>query len=128
MIGVIAIGTRSAEHAARLVAELPAVAEFAATAALLLTPMMVVRRETAVAREGIEAIIATGSFRPVFQPIVELGSGRTVGFEALTRFADGRRPDLVFASAVKAGMGLELELRTLQSSLDAAKAYPPARG
>ncbi len=124
VIGAIAIGTRSDEHAARLVAELPAVAEFAATAGLLLSPMMVARRETAVAREGIVAIMAAGSFRPVFQPIVELDSGRTVGFEALTRFADGRPPNLVFASAIKAGMGLELELRTLESALYASRDLP----
>jgi EAL domain-containing protein (putative c-di-GMP-specific phosphodiesterase class I) len=124
VIGVIAIGTRSDEHAARLVAELPAVAEFAATAGLLLTPMMVARREIEVAREGIVAIMAAGSFRPVFQPIVELSSGRTVGFEALTRFADGRPPNLVFASAIKAGMGLELELRTLESALAASRELP----
>lgn len=124
IIGVVAIGTTSEEHAEHLLADLPAVSEFAATASLLLTPMLVERRETAVARERIETIISERAFRPVFQPIVELASGRTVGFEALTRFVDGRRPDLVFASAERAGVGLALELRTLEAAIVAAHDLP----
>ena len=124
MIGAVAIGTLSETHAEHLLAELPAVAEFAATSSLLLTPQLVARRETSVVREAIRAIIATGSYRPVFQPVVELESGRTVGFEALTRFSDGRRPDLVFRAAAQAGLGLELELRTLEVAVEAARGLP----
>lgn len=124
LLGVVAIGTRSAQHAEHLVTDLPAVSEFAATAGLLLTPLLGARRETAAARETVEAIIATGAYRPVFQPIIELATGRTIGFEALTRFADGRRPDLVFEVAELAGLGLELELRTLEAAILAARELP----
>lgn len=124
IIGAIAIGTLSDAHAEHLLADLPAVAEFAMTASLLLTPQLMARRETAAAREAIETIIATGAYRPVFQPIVELESGRTVGFEALTRFTDGRRPDVVFAAAALAGLGLELELRTLEMAVRAGHDLP----
>lgn len=124
MIGIVAIGTQSGTHADHLLTDLPAVAEFAATASLLLTPMLVARRETAVAREAIEAIIAMGTYHPVFQPIVELETGRTIGYEALTRFDDGRRPDLVFDAAARAGLGFELELGTLEVAMRAARALP----
>jgi EAL domain-containing protein (putative c-di-GMP-specific phosphodiesterase class I) len=124
MIGVVAIGTRSTEHAEHLVADLPAVSEFAATAGLLLSPMLVSRREKATARDTVEAMIAKRAYQPVFQPIIELATGRTVGFEALTRFADGRRPDLVFGCADLAGVGLELELRTLEAAILAARELP----
>ena len=124
VIGAIAIGTLSEAHAEHLLTDLPAVAEFAATASVLLTPLLAARRETEAAREAIELIIATGAYRPVFQPIVELETGRTVGFEALTRFADGRRPDLVFAAAALAGIGLELELRTLELAVRAGHDLP----
>ena len=124
MIGMVAIGTRSAEHAQHLLADLPAVSEFGATAGLLLSPMLVARRETAAARDAVEAIIANRAHRSVFQPIVELATGRTVGFEALTRFADGRRPDLVFGYAEQAGVGLELELKTLEAAILAARDLP----
>ncbi len=124
LIGAIAIGTLSDAHAEHLIAELPAVAEFAATASLLLAPLLTERHETAAARDAIEEIIQSGGYRPVFQPIVELGSGRTFGFEALTRFADGRRPDLVFEAAARAGLGLELELRTLEAAIRSSHDLP----
>jgi EAL domain-containing protein (putative c-di-GMP-specific phosphodiesterase class I) len=125
IVGAVAIGTLSESHARHLLADLPAVAEFAATASILLTPMLRERAETLVARKAIERIIAENAFHPVFQPVVELVSGRTVGFEALTRFDDGRRPDLVFADAARAGVGLELELKTLEAAIAAARGLPP---
>ncbi len=124
VIGFVGIGTASDSHAKHFLTDLPAVAEFAATASLLLTPLLLARRETASARDAIEAIIATDAYRPVFQPIVELETGRTVGFEALTRFVDGRRPDLVFDAAARAGLGLELELRTLKAAVRSARDLP----
>lgn len=126
LIGVVGIGTSSEDHAEHLLAHLPAVSEFAATASLLLTPMLIERRAMSVARAAIEAIISERAFRPVFQPIVELATGSIVGFEALTRFVDGRRPDLVFACADRAGVGLALELHTLDAAVAAARDLPEA--
>jgi EAL domain-containing protein (putative c-di-GMP-specific phosphodiesterase class I) len=124
IIGAVAIGTQSSTHADHLVTDLPAVAEFAATASVLLAPMLRDRAAIQAERQAIQAILEAGAHRPVFQPVVELETGRTVGFEALTRFDDGRRPDLVFAEASHAGIGFELELRTLESALVAAVALP----
>ena len=124
IMGAVAIGTQSPSHAQHLLADLPAVAEFAATTSILLLPMLRERADTLAARQAIERIIAEGSFHPVFQPVVELVSGETVGFEALTRFDDGRRPDLVFADAARAGVGFELELRTLEAAISAAHGLP----
>ena len=45
--------------------------------------------------ERLAAILATGSgLRVVFQPIVDLATMRTVGYEALSRFPSPRRDDL----------------------------------
>jgi EAL domain-containing protein (putative c-di-GMP-specific phosphodiesterase class I) len=44
-------------------------------------------------RERVQRALAKGGLRPVFQPIVALASGEPVGYEALTRFADGTPPD-----------------------------------
>lgn len=124
IIGIVAIGTRSETDAAHLVADLPAVAEFAATSSLLLAPMLAVRLEVEAARHTILELIRQRGHRPVFQPIVELDGAHIVGFEALTRFDSGRRPDLVFADAARAGLGLELELATMASAVEVARQLP----
>ena len=80
------------------------------------------RRDTAHRR--IEALIANRAFRPVFQPIIELSTGRTVGFEALTRFDDGSRPDETFAAALDCGLGIELETVTLEAALRSGRCLP----
>ncbi len=61
---------------------------------------------------------------PVFQPIVDIVRDKVVGFEALTRFADGAEPEAFFAAAAAAGLGVELEIATLQAALAASKALP----
>jgi EAL domain-containing protein (putative c-di-GMP-specific phosphodiesterase class I) len=73
----------------------------------------------------IEATIETRAFRPVFQPVIDLSSGVVVGFEALTRFSDGCRPDLMFATALECGLGIELEAVTLKAALHEARLLPP---
>ena len=55
----------------------------------------------------------------VFQPVLELATGRVCGYEALARI-DGepvRRPDQWFAQAHRAGLGAELEALALRAAL-----------
>jgi EAL domain-containing protein (putative c-di-GMP-specific phosphodiesterase class I)/CHASE3 domain sensor protein len=125
IIGVIAVGTTDEDHARHLFEDLPAIAEFASVADAILAPALGTRRERARARVRIESLIAEWAFRPVYQPVVELRSGSTVGFEALTRFSDGSRPDEVFAAARACGLGAEFELATLRASLAEARRLPP---
>jgi len=61
--------------------------------------------------------------RTVFQPIVDLGSGRAVGYEALTRF-EGADTATVFARAALAGHGLDIERAALESALDVLDRHP----
>jgi EAL domain-containing protein (putative c-di-GMP-specific phosphodiesterase class I) len=44
-----------------------------------------------------------------------------VGYEALTRFEDGRSPDVVFAEAEAVGLGLDLETATLERTFEAVE-------
>jgi EAL domain-containing protein (putative c-di-GMP-specific phosphodiesterase class I) len=53
-----------------------------------------------------------------------LTSGAPIGFEALTRFHDGTRPDSVFADAGISGVGLDLEVATLARAVAASKDLP----
>jgi len=47
-----------------------------------------------------------------------------VGFEALSRFVDGTRPDRRFADAEAVGLGIELQTATLAAAVTAASGLP----
>lgn len=61
---------------------------------------------------------------PVFQAVVDLESGETLAYEALTRFTDGTPPDVIFAEAAAAGMSIPLEAATARAALEAASPLP----
>lgn len=124
-IALIVVATTDAEHRQHLVEDAPAVAEFASLAEAILAPAMVVRREQLVAKHRIGAVIESAAFRPVFQPVIDLASGGTVGFEALTRFDDRSAPDQMFAAALGCGLGVELETATLEVAIRESRALPP---
>ncbi len=124
-LGLLAVGATGRDGIDRLTRRLPAIEAFAAHAAVLLGPSLEERQRGEAIREQIREIIATGAYTPVFQPIVDLATGVTVGHEALTRFNDGARPDRRFADADAVGLGLELEEATFRSALDAAVDLPP---
>jgi EAL domain-containing protein (putative c-di-GMP-specific phosphodiesterase class I) len=89
-----------------------------------MAPAREAEQRRVAAHRRIEATIAQRAFRPVFQPIIELSTRRTVGFEALTRFEDGSRPDETFAAALDCGLGIELETATLEAALKAGRRLP----
>jgi EAL domain-containing protein (putative c-di-GMP-specific phosphodiesterase class I) len=89
-----------------------------------MAPAREAERRREAANQRIETVIAQRAFRPVFQPIIELSTHRTVGFEALTRFDDGGRPDETFAAALDCGLGIELETVTLEAALQGARLLP----
>ena len=82
--------------------------------------------DTAVAgqRRQVEAVLSDDAFWAEFQPIVDLRSGVTVGYEALTRFPDGRRPDLWFRQAAGVGLGADLEIAAIERVLDTSHLLP----
>ena len=86
-------------------------------------------RPEAEQRNEIAALIARGTsaLEIVFQPVVELATGRAGGYEALTRIASEPRrgPDEWFAQAHRVGLGDELEALALRAALERAR---PARG
>ncbi|WP_163803184.1 sensor domain-containing phosphodiesterase [Mycolicibacterium anyangense] len=62
----------------------------------------------------------------VFQPIVHLPSGKTVGYEGLTRFPSSSEftPLQWFSAARRVGRGLDLEFAALSTILTAARRIP----
>jgi diguanylate cyclase (GGDEF)-like protein len=71
-------------------------------------------------REAIlEVLHAPQTISTVFQPIVSLADGRTVGFESLSRFrAEPQRPpDRWIAEAHAVGLGLEIEVECVRRAM-----------
>lgn len=80
-------------------------------------------------RAGYERIAVTlaspGAIHTVFQPLVDLRSGRTIGVEALSRFPTLREgPESVFAQAWHVGLGVQLELQAIRNALTALPQLP----
>lgn len=93
------------------------VAELAAHVGPLLGPQLEARDAISSSRDEIQRIIDGLAFATVFQPVCELASRDPVGWEALTRFADGTPPGVRFADAHALGLGEALELACLRAAL-----------
>ncbi len=125
--GFMMIGTQDQRSARELVQEMPGLVTFGSTASAMLADRMLVLRREVELHESLKSVLASASFHPVFQPVVDLESREIVGFEALTRFDSGELPDRCFAGAWSAGLGPDLEIATLKASIAAAKKLPAGR-
>ncbi len=85
-------------------------------------PAPIPHRETIVA--GAASSFDGIDFFTVFQPIRDLDSDDVVGFEALTRFADGRAPDAVIAEAQASDQADELDAALVRAAMVAAADLP----
>lgn len=81
-------------------------------------------REASIRR--VNDILAEEAISPVFQPIVELKTGRPIGYEVLSRFPGdpAHTPDRWFEDAWRVGLGIPLELLAVRI---AATALPRLR-
>jgi EAL domain-containing protein (putative c-di-GMP-specific phosphodiesterase class I) len=123
-IGLLAMGATSGPNAHDLWDRLATVTEFSVMSGAILGPMLSERRQHDQTRAEVQSVIDAQAFTPVFQPIVNLATRKSVGYEALTRFSDGARPDLRFLAADKVGMMVPLEMATLNLQVEQARRLP----
>ncbi|BCY15501.1 hypothetical protein L3i22_105890 [Actinoplanes sp. L3-i22] len=64
------------------------------------------------------------SFFTVFQPIINMINGHVVGYEALTRFADGSNPREGLEAAAQRGVHIALDAALLQAAIASANSLP----
>jgi EAL domain-containing protein (putative c-di-GMP-specific phosphodiesterase class I)/CheY-like chemotaxis protein len=120
-VGVLLLRPTSLRHGEQVLAT---AIDFAAIASGLLGRALS-EGDSRQARQGsLRSLLDLGQYRPVFQPIIDLATRATIGFEALTRFDDGMRPDLRFGEARILGLGIDLELATLDRALVAGRRLP----
>lgn len=99
--------------------------DYASVLGLVAGPAIADRRQAAREKTELGRVLASGRFFPVFQPIVALGSREVIGYEALTRFADGTAPDVRFARAAALGLGLDFELAAIEAAIADAPPIGP---
>ncbi len=126
-IGVLFLSTRDARAAQDLTRRLGAFDQLGTYAGSYFGSQIDAQIHREELRAEVQGIIDDRAFTPVFQPFVELATGRVVGYEALTRFANGRRPDLCIRDAHQVGLGPELEAACAMAAIDAARDLDPAQ-
>lgn len=124
MVGVLSVATKSTDAREWMPGRLSLIEELGTFTGMLLGESVVRLAEQERERWAVRSIIDGSQFHPVFQPVVDLSSGAVVGYEALTRFDDGMRPDLRFAIAHDAGLGSELESVCAAAALGEAHVLP----
>jgi EAL domain-containing protein (putative c-di-GMP-specific phosphodiesterase class I) len=125
--GILVVGTQDPRFATLVADKMPPLVGFGASANTPLVERLHARRRDYSLGRTFDAMLESKSFQPVFQPIVELVSREPMGYEALTRFESGERPDACFADAWSVGRGAELELATLEAAVAAARQLPAGR-
>lgn len=77
-------------------------------------------------RRQVSHVIRSNRVHMVYQPIVELVTGRVVGAESLARFdsAPNRTPDKWFADASEVGLGIDLEIHAVALALQGRGKLP----
>ncbi|HEV2426800.1 MAG TPA: EAL domain-containing protein, partial [Acidimicrobiales bacterium] len=127
-IGLLAFATRSPTVAEDVGERLAFYEELASYAGTLLGSQAHAFELRAQVGTRVREVLEHRRFHAVFQPVVDLVTSRVVGYEALTRFDDARRPDEVFAEAHTVGLGTRLEAACAASALDAFAAADPELG
>ena len=124
LVGILALASKAPDGPEWMSSRLPVFEELGSYAGALFGAEAEVFTKRQSLRNDVQAIMDQRKFHPVFQPFVDLKSGRVVGYEALTRFDDGVRPEHRFMQAHSVGLGSELESLCALSALDAAKELP----
>ena len=109
LVGILSLATKDEDGPEWMNTRLPVFEELGSYAGALFGAEADVFSKRESLRTTVQAIMSERRFSPVFQQFVELGSGRVVGYEALTRFDDGEPPDQHFMQAHSVGLGSELE-------------------
>ncbi|MCB0983859.1 MAG: EAL domain-containing protein [Ilumatobacter sp.] len=125
-VGALAITSRAPDAAQWMDDRLPVLEELGAFAGMLFGARAQLYGETHALRRRMREVIDERRFHIVMQPIVDVASGATVGYEALTRFDDEVPPWTRFAQAHEIGLGPELESACARAALRASATLPEA--
>ncbi|MDO8388903.1 MAG: EAL domain-containing protein [Actinomycetota bacterium] len=123
-IGALAVTTRSADAPDWIDTRLRVLEELGSFAGVLFGAQAEQYGNAEGTRSQVREVIDRQLFHSVYQPIVDLGTGSVCGYEALTRFDDGVRPDTRIQAAHAVGLGSEIEAACARSALSGASSLP----
>jgi PAS domain S-box-containing protein len=126
-LGFLVVGSLHRGKAVAVPDNLPVIAEFGPAASALLGVELHAHQLADQLRSKLHEIVRGDAYHPVFQPVVDVETGLVVGYEALTRFADGEPPSARFSAAWGVGAGAELELATLDRAIRVGRDLPAGR-
>jgi EAL domain-containing protein (putative c-di-GMP-specific phosphodiesterase class I)/DNA-binding NarL/FixJ family response regulator len=124
-LGCLVYATRPGADSGPLSHRLPDLIDATEFIVAILRPAVEAAETADAAITRLRRIIARREYAIHLQPIVRLETGEVVAVEALTRFADGTPPDVVFAEAASLGLSLALQRATLSAAIEAAASLPP---
>ncbi len=122
LVGILGLASKAPDGPSWMSSRLPVFEELGSYAGALFGAEAEVFSKRQTLRQDILSIMNERRFHSVFQPFVELESGRVVGYEALTRFDDGSDPEQRFMQAHSVGLGSELESLCARVALDTSQA------
>ncbi|MGA7835660.1 MAG: EAL domain-containing protein, partial [Acidimicrobiales bacterium] len=125
MVAYLVIGTKDHGFSEWSESRLDVLDEIGAFASTLFGAQARIHGQSEALRRDVQLILDTAAYHPVFQPIVDLTTGDSIGYEALTRFDDGTRPDLRFIEAASVGLRPALEIACADAAIRAAELLPP---
>jgi EAL domain-containing protein (putative c-di-GMP-specific phosphodiesterase class I) len=125
LVGILSLATRAEDGAEWMEDHLALADELGSFASVLLGSQIDAEVRAERSRVEIEAMIAEHRFHTVFQPYVDLITREVKGYEALTRFDDGTRPDVLITAAWAVGVGAEVEIACARAALDVANQVMP---
>ncbi len=82
------------------------------------------RAEIADINARLDRALEKDGFRVVLQPVVDLETLQPIKFEALSRFGDGRPPQIWFEEARQVGRQVELEVAAVEKALALLGRFP----
>lgn len=124
MVAYLAIGTKDEGFLDWASARLALLDELGAFASTLFGAQAETHGRSEAVRQSVQSILDSKAYHSVFQPIIDLATGETVGYEALTRFDNDVPPHVQFIEASTVGLQSALEIACAEEAVRAASILP----
>ena len=124
LLGVLAVASTAPGGPQILASRLPLIEQMARLAGAVLGTQAERFLEFESRHQTVRQVIEGRALRTAFQPVVQLPEGQLVGYEALTRFADGTAPDVMIGEAHSWAWESSFEQACVEIALNSAAQLP----